>query len=230
MLDWQKLVRERLSRLSLDAAEREDVCAELASHLEDDYHLALASDASESAAYEAAMRRVGDWRDLQTQIESARKKEPPMNDRVRQFWFPALLTIFLAMVFLMVIEELGPKPWVSPAWGGPPRIAPVAVVYFSWLATLPLIGALGAWLSRRAGGHARTVFSSVIFPVLPYLAFFLVGLPVSVILDDHVAHNIMLSALFVGFAAWVVLPAVALLAGGLSVQLLSNHSRARVAS
>jgi hypothetical protein len=42
-------------------------------------------------------------------------------------------------------------------------------------------------------------------------------LPTAVVLDGHVAHNIVLSAFFVGFGAWVLLPAAALLAGGLPV-------------
>jgi hypothetical protein len=55
------------------------------------------------------------------------------------------------------------------------------------------------------------------FPAVPYLAFFVIGLPTAVVLDGHVAHNIVLSAFFVGFGAWVLLPAAALLAGGLPV-------------
>jgi hypothetical protein len=57
------------------------------------------------------------------------------------------------------------------------------------------------------------------FPVFPYLAFVVVGLPVALILDDHVAHNITIPAFFVGLSAWVIFPAVALLAGGLPVQI-----------
>ena len=146
-----------------------------------------------------------------------------MNKRVSQFWLPAFLTLLLATVFLMVIQEFGPKPWISPTSGGPPRVTPLAVVYFSWLVTLPFIGALGAYLATRAGARPAAVFSSVAFPVFPYLAFFIIGLPIAAILDDHIAHNIMLPAFFVGFGAWVLLPAVALLAGGLPVHYLSGR-------
>jgi len=228
--DWQKLVHEQLAQLDLDAAEREEVCEELAAHLEEDYQYSLAAGATEDVAIRRALRQVHDWHDLRSQIESSRKKELPMNKRVTQFWFPALLTIFLAMVFLMVIEEIGPKPWISPSWGGPPRMAPVAVVYFSWLLTLPFIGALGAYLATRAGARPAAVFSSVAFPVFPYLAFFIIGLPIAAILDDHVAHNIMLPAFVVGFGAWVLLPAVALLAGGLPAHYFSTRSGAQTSS
>src|SRR5437667_296490 len=88
---------------------------------------------------------------------------------------------------------------------------------------LRLIGALGAHMSRRAGGSARTVFLSIVFPILPYLAFFLIGLPVALILDDHVAHNITIPAFFVGLSAWVIFPAAALLAGGWPVHFFASR-------
>ena len=145
-----------------------------------------------------------------------------MTNRVKQFWFPALLTLTLAMVVLELIQMFGPNPWI-PASGGHLRMTPVAVVYVSWLLSLPLIGAMGAYLSNRAGGSRRAVFSSIVFPVLPYLAFFVIGLPVALILDDHVAHNITVPAFFVGLSAWVIFPAAALLAGGLPVQLFVSR-------
>ena len=223
MPDWQKLVSQRLHGIALDDDDAAQVVEELAGHLEEDYQYSLAAGAPEQLAIRRALRHVHDWQRLKSQIETSRKKELPMTKRVSQFWFPAFLTILLAMSFLMVIQELGPKPWVSPAWGGPPRMAPVAVVYFSWLVTLPLVGALGAYLSKRAGARPWVVFSSVAFPTFPYLAFFIIGLPTAAVLDGHVAHNITLPAFFVGFAVWVLLPAIALLIGGLPVHYFSGR-------
>lgn len=221
MRDWQKLVHEKLAQLDLDAAEREEVCAELASHLEDDYQYSLAAGATEELAVRHALRHVHDWHDLKSEIESSRKKELPMNKRVTQFWFPAFLTLALSMILLAVIQIYGPDPWLSPMPGGRLRMAPVAVVYLSWLIFLPFIGALAAYLSRRAGGRPLTVFSSVVFPVFPYVAFFAIGLPLALILDDHVAHNITIPAFFVGLSGWVIFPAMALLAGALPVHFFS---------
>lgn len=221
MPNWQKLVHEKLAQLDLDAAEREEVCAELASHLEDDYQYSLAAGATEELAIRRALRHVRDWHDLKSKIESSRKKELPMNKRVTQFWFPAFLTLALSMILLAVIQIYGPDPWLSPMPGGRLRMAPVAVVYLSWLIFLPFIGALAAYLSRRAGGRPLTVFSSVVFPVFPYVAFFAIGLPLALILDDHVAHNITIPAFFVGLSGWVIFPAVALLAGALPVHFFS---------
>lgn len=224
MPNWPELLRDGLSGIRLSENDAADVIAELANHLEEVYRTSLSEGLAEQAAVQTALEEVGNWRALRKEIESSRKKELSMNKRVSQFWFPSIMTMFLAMTILMAIEKVGPSPWVSSAH--PLRVTPVAVVYFSWLLTLPFIGALGAWLSGRAGGRLRAVLSSVTFPVFPYLAFFLIGLPIAIILDDHVAHNIMLPAFFVGFVAWVILPAAALLAGGLPVHYLSTNSRA----
>jgi hypothetical protein len=222
MPDWQELVRQQLAGIQLSEDETAQVADEVASHLEEGYQALVRDSLPEHEAIRRVLQQVNDWKQLKSAIEIARKKEPPMNKRVAQFWFPAFSTLLLAMVFLMAIEELGPKPWILPA-ASHPRMAPVAIVYFAWVMALPLIGALGAYLATRAGAAPRAVFSSIIFPVLPYFGFFVIGLPIAVILDDHVAHNIMLPALFLGFGAWVVLPAVALLAGGLPVHYLFSR-------
>ena len=101
--------------------------------------------------------------------------------------------------------------------------APVAVIYVPWLVSLLLIGAIGAYLAGRAGASPRATLFSILFPVLPYSVFFVIWIPVSLILDDHVGHNTMLSALLMGFVAWVVLPGVALLAGGLPTHIFLSR-------
>jgi hypothetical protein len=217
MPNWQKLVRRRLSRLAFDAAEREDICAELAAHLEENFEGLLQCGLPEEEAVRRTLSQVEDWQELSRLIQTARTKENVMTNRVKQVWFPSLLTMLLSMGLLMLIQIFGPNPRIVArhgrnAWT---LIAPVAVVYLPWLLSLPLVGALGAFLSLRSGGSHRAMFSSIVFPVLPYLAFFLLALPVMAIFNDHLAHNIMFSALFVGFFAWVLAPGAALLAGGL---------------
>jgi len=54
-----------------------------------------------------------------------------------------------------------------------------------------------------------------------------IGLPIAIVLDDHVAPNIMIPTFLVGFAAWVLLPAIALLAGGLPVHFFSGRTAAQ---
>jgi hypothetical protein len=219
MLDWHQLVQQRLAALAIEDGEATQVFEELAGHLEENYRSLIKAGLSEEIAANRALAQVGDWQDLKRKIESSRNKETIMNKRVTQFWFPAFLTLSLSMVLLAIVEFFGPKPWVTPMPGGPRlRMTPLAVVYVAWLVFLPFIGALGAYLSCRAGGRSRAVFSSIVFPIFPYVAFFVIGLPLALILDDHVAHNITIPAFFVGLSAWVIFPALALLAGGWPVQ------------
>jgi hypothetical protein len=221
MPDWQQIVSSKLSGLALEPEEVTQVLEEVAGHLEEEYQSLLSKDVPEKEAARRALRRVDDWQALKQMIESARKKENPMPKRVAQFWLPAFLTLLLSMVLLAVIQMFGPNPWtrvVASRWW-----MPVAVVYVSWLLFLPLIGALGAYISRRAGGSARAVFFSIVFPTLPYLTFFLIGLPIALILDDRVAHNITIPAFFVGLSAWVIFPAAALLAGGWPVHFFASR-------
>ncbi|SRR6266403_5067695 len=220
--DWEELVRAKLAGLAIEPREKREVIEELAAHLDETYEELRGRGFIEEDATELSLCQVKDWPDLRRRIQSARTKENVMTNRVKQFWFPSLMTLLLSMGLLMLVQVFGPNPW-TPATGGRLRMMPMAVVYVSWLLTLPLIGAMGAYLSIRAGGSPRAVFSSILFPVFPYLVFFVVGLPLALILDDHVAHNMTIPAFFVGLSAWIIFPAVALLAGGLAVQVLVSR-------
>ena len=220
MPDWEALVSKELSGLKLGAAEKEEVHAELAAHLEETYEALLKEGVPDQEAIHHVVSLAGNWNDLERKIRAARNGKDPMTNRVKQFWLPSLLTLLSSMGLLMLIECFGPNPWVIPPEHrrGWLVIAPAAVVYLPWLLSLPVIGAMGAYLSIRAGGARREAFTSIIFPVLPYSVSFIIGLPMIAILDDHVAHNMIFSALFVGLFAWVLAPGAALLTGGLLAQ------------
>jgi hypothetical protein len=222
MRDWESLVRERLAGSSVEPEELREVTAELAGHLEENFEELCRQGMPEESAAERALSQVRNWRALRRKIQKSRRREDVMTDRVRQLWLPGFLTLLLSMVLLMVIQFIGPNPLIVSAHGWR-MIAPVAVIYVPWLLSLLPLGAMGAFLAGRAGASQRAMFLSMVFPVLPYLVLFIIALPVSLILDDHVAHNVMLSALLMGLGAWVVLPGVALLAGGLPVQILRSR-------
>jgi len=219
MPDWRAIVQQRLSALALEAAEKEEVHAELAAHLEEICEGLMLQGCPEDEAVRSTLAQVEDWQELMRRIQSAKVKGNIMSKRVLQFWLPGFLTLLLSMSLLMLIQLFGPNPWIVARKSGWALIAPMAVVYVPWLLSLPLIGAMGAYLSSRAAASQRIVFYSILFPVLPYLVFFLIGFPIALIVDDHVAHNIMFSAFLVGLVAWVLLPGVALLPGGLPTKL-----------
>ena len=214
MPDWLTLVEGQLDGLMLDPGEKADVIAELAAHLEQAFEEWREQGLTEEDAVRRTLSQVEDWQDLRRRIQTSRMKENTMTNRVRQFWFPSLLTLLLSMGLLMLIQSFGPNPWIAARRSGWSLIAPVPVVYLPWLFLLPFIGAMGAYLSNRAGGSQRAMFSSIVSPVLPYLVFFLLALPATALFNESLGHNIMFLALFLGLLVWVVAPGAALLTGG----------------
>jgi hypothetical protein len=223
MRNWEAIVERQLNGLALEPAEGAEVVAELAAHLAEACEELLRQGVTEEEVVQRTLSQVEDWQKLSRLIQTARTKESSMTNRVKRFWFPALVTMLLSMGLLMLIQVLGPPPWVVSQKSGWTYVAPVAVIYLPWLPLLPWIGAMGAYLSIRAGGSRRAVFSSVVFPVLPYLVFFVLAPPVMAILNNYLPHRIMFGALFVGLFAWVLAPGAALLAGGLLSQFFLSR-------
>ncbi|SRR6266705_4303664 len=223
MRDWEALVERQLSGLSLEPAESAEVIAELAAHLSETCEEMRRQGMTEEESVRRTLSQVEDWQKLSRLIQNTRTKENVMTNRVKQFWLPSLLTLFLSMGLLMLIQVFGPNPWTVAMKSGWSLISPVAVIYLPWLFSLPLIGAMGAYLSKRAGGSQSAMLCAIVFPVLPYFAFFLVALPVTAIFHDYLGHHIMLFALFAGLLAWVVGPAAALLTGGLLAQFFLSR-------
>ena len=140
-----------------------------------------------------------------------------------------ILTFLLSTGLLALNEIFGPRPWALPTLGifasNPMKAGqpPTVLFFIPWLLSLPLVGAVGAYLSHRAGGSRRAIFSSIIFPVLPFLASILVVLPVSLLFDHFIGHNIAPMALLMALPGWVLAPGVALLAGGLAAQFFLSR-------
>ena len=83
-----------------------------------------------------------------------------MNRRTRTFWLPALVSLTAAMASLTISTLGGLEPrFVSRGWA-------TYVAYVPWLLMLPLCGAAGAYLSRRAGGERRACLAAGLFPVI----------------------------------------------------------------
>jgi hypothetical protein len=228
MRNWEAIVERQLNGLALEPAESAEVIAELAAHLAETCEELRKQGITEEEAVRRTLSQVENWQKLSRLIQTARTKENDMTNRVKQLWLPSLLTLFLSMGLLMLIQSLGPNPWIAARRSGWSLIAPVAVIYLPWLFLLPLIGALGAYFSNRAGGSQRAMLTSIVFPVLPYFAFFLLALPVTALFNESLGHNIMFIALFLGLLVWVVAPGAALLTGGvLARSFLSRRSDAR---
>jgi len=100
---------------------------------------------------------LGAWSVLRARPANNAKKS--MNTRTRTFWLPALVSLTAAMAFLTISTLGSQEPRiVARGWA-------TYVVYIPWLLTLPLCGAAGAYLSRRAGGERRVCLAAGLFPV-----------------------------------------------------------------
>jgi hypothetical protein len=226
MADWREVVRQHLTGLALDAAEREDVCAELAAHLEESYEGFCKQGLLEKEAARRALEQVSDWQDLQRRILNAKRRGHPMKKRTTQLWAPGFLTLTLSMIFLAVLQKLGFQPrivWSGSAGSGSTEV----LLYVPWLLSLPFFGALGAYVSSRSGGSRGTVLLASVFPVLALTAAFLLMFPIGMIVEritgNHVDFSIVATALLKNGIGWLLLPGASLLAGGVLAQFLFSR-------
>lgn len=207
MPDWKELVRERLDARGLLGSAEEEVVAELAAHLEEAYGDARLRGMSEPLAVQLALQEVEDWRVLAADICRAKTEEDGMNHRTKSLWLPALTTLLAASVSLMVTQNLGMQPRV--VWVGKMGMT----FYWAWLATLPLFGAFGANLSRRAQGPTRVRLAAGLSPALVMLIVMCLILPWGLAIDG--CDFLRLVGFGLGLVNWVVIPGIALLAGAL---------------
>jgi hypothetical protein len=222
MPDWQKLVREQLAGLNLGHQEEDEVVAELAGHLEEAFESFCREGISEQDATRRALAQVADWNALRRKIYLARNKEDNMEPRVTRFWLPGLLGFALAMILDVASYRFLSHPLVLSLDRG----TPILRFHISWIPALLLVGAIAAYLSRRAGGTLRMSLLSSIFPVLPLAVVFLVAIPTGLVVGHPIAYGIVAQQILYMALGWVLAPGAALVTGGLFAQrFLTGGSR-----
>ncbi len=221
MPNWQELVRQRLSGLALDPAQKDDIHAELAAHLEESYEAFCKEGLPQREAVQRTLVQVADWQDLQRKILIAKRREQPMQKRVHQLWIPGFLTLTLSMIFLITLQKLGFQPRIVESGSN------MILFYAPWLALLPFFGALGAYLSARRGGVLGTVLLTSVFPVLALTAAFLLMFPIGFVVERVIGRpvdfGIVATAILRDGIGWILVPGIALLAGGFLMQLLCHR-------
>jgi hypothetical protein len=205
MGSWQQRVRENLGACLPAREIPDEVVVELAFHLEEAYEEARAVGMSDDSAIELALKQVGDWRVLARNIRRAKSEEVRMNSRTKSLWLPALVTLLGASTCLALLEYLGARPHL--VWVGNVALT----LYWAWLATLPVFGAMGAYLSRRAQSSTWARLAAGVAPALVMLIVMGLILPWGLAIDG--IHFFRLVSFGLGLTNWVVIPAVALLAG-----------------
>jgi hypothetical protein len=136
MPDWQELVRQRMQ--ATPVAQTDEVIEELSTHLEETYDGWLDRGCAPQAAFERTLEEVDDWDILLKRICPTRPGSNPMNDRIKRLWLLVGVAWLGASLSVMVLQRPG-------------LIQPNLILfYLPWLATLPLVGAAGAYLAQRA--------------------------------------------------------------------------------
>jgi len=223
MPDWRQLVRQRLFGLELDAAEKDEVQSELATHLEESYEAFRKQGLPEKEAEQRALAEVPNWQDLQLRIFAAKRRAYPMKKRTQQLWIPGFLTLILSVLFLAVLQKI---------YGFQPRIfrsgSNTILLYVPWLLSLPFLGALGAYASSLAGGSRTTVLLASIFPVLALTMAFLLMFPIGFVVERIIgsrvdALGIVAATLLRDGIGWILVPGAALVIGGLFVTFLVSR-------
>ena len=223
MRDWRRLVSEKIDRVRLPTAQKEEIAAELGSHLEEMYEEQRRLGLPESEAFEGALSEVFDWAELTRRIHDAKRQERIMNTRTKQLWLPGLASFWTAMICEVALNRLS----FGPLSGGPlfhDRLPEVN--YVVWLIAEFGCGALGAYLSRRAGGPRSARLFSALFTSSVLLTTMIV---VTGICAAARAMGLGFTTLDFGMLVKpvlevVVMPGAAMLAGALPFLSDSKHT------
>jgi hypothetical protein len=234
MPDNRKDLKDRLGKLGLEPRREEEILRELGDHLDDFAADREALGNASGAAAREALDSVSNWPELRNEIRSAETEEMNMNYRTKVLWLPALGALTLSGTLLALFQFFGLVPlvprfyWLSNTGMS---MHPFSTVYFSWLVALPLIGAVAAYWSQRAGGNAIHRLLAALAPsigMLGMLGVFLIGRFISVLLymlislfgkgaahtrAVHILHSqvLFLIGVVAVLVCWCLLPAVGLL-------------------
>ena len=227
MPDEEEHIRARLGKLGLGTQRENEIIRELGDHVEDHAAELAASGVPSKGAVQRALDCVPDWTALRNQILSAETGEGTMNYRTRVLWLPAFVALILSSGLLAVLQFVGLVPrfyWLNRQMSG----YPFFTFYIAWLGCLPIVGAIAALWSQRAGGGSIQRLAAAMAPSLGMLGFLLIGPLLSMLIflyDSFIfpghRHVIRFSAhLFITahltlLVSWVVAPAVGLLVGAL---------------
>ncbi len=148
-----------------------------------------------------------------------------MNARTKSVWLPGFATLTAAMGTLMIMDRFNIEPKMI-------SHGPIGLVqlYLPWLAVLPLIGGLGAYLSRQAQGQFWARLVAALFPALVPFAIFLPAIVVSVVFDHHKTWSVVPVAFAVVVFNWVLVPGAMLFLGALPFLRNSRMGQAQQAS
>jgi hypothetical protein len=198
--DWSAILRDRITDSATRSARTEEIRAELAGQLDDEYQAARGRGCSEDEATACALSRVPDWNELELTIQRESEREKLMSPDARTLLLPGLTAVVGAALVLRFVT--------LPS--APPPLATIVALLLSYV----VLGGVGAYLSKRAGGGSRTRFVAGIFPLFLHLMMIVPAIVLSNLTErrvhsDHVWVNLQLRVL----VAFVLVPGIALAIG-----------------
>ena len=194
MRDWKKEIREHLLPLELPPDTKEEIIAELASHVED---------SEEDSELQVDLSGSG-WRELARKIYRA-KQEEGMNQS-KSFWVSVFVNLVLTSALINVCDRLGMMDLRIY------RADPIPLTPQPWLFLLPVCGATAAFLARRGAGSST---ARVIAALIPCVVWFTVPLVLELIFVcfPRTFVGIPFRSLAMSSIWLLVVPALALLLG-----------------
>ena len=232
--DWRGEAERRLADSKLSAAEREEISRELAGYLEDLCSDAPARGLDENAGMQSAAAELHEDKHLGAKLCRARKENSMnLNDRVKRLWLPGLSILLASAGSLTILQLAGFRPYFQTVWFRGDSITPHSVYaylmfYLPWLCVLPFLGAASAYWSRRVGSGRAARLAVGLFPVLVFLAIFLVFVPASLAMGKLPPAEEFIPAFAGLIVSWVVIPGAALLLGVLPFLRSSEFPRRAV--
>jgi hypothetical protein len=201
-----------LGKLRLGTRREEEIVRELSEYLEDHAAALEARRVQQDAAAREVLNSVSNWPKFREEIISAETEGTTMNYRTKALWLPALCALTLSNGLLALMQIFG-----TPAhfcWFGVGKsVQALCEFIVPWLISQPIVGAVAAYWSRRAGGTLRYQLLAALAPAIALLGLFLLILPWAMILEKPFEPKIRLAAFLILTVTWVLLPALPLLIG-----------------
>jgi len=221
MPDNRQLIKERLGELGLRPRREEEILRELGNYLEDSAEELAVRGVPYDAAIREGLDSVSDWASLRREIVLVETEEGTMNYRTRVLWLPGVCIFLLNVGFLAALQIAGLQPRIY--WLSKELFIPI---YIPWLLMLPVLGAIAAFWSKRAGGKGVHLLLAPLAPLIIFLgAFLAMFFTLAFVIDRHVPLSLKIEGLLIYILVWVLLPSCALCLGAIPL-LRKPHPQA----
>jgi hypothetical protein len=166
MRDWNAIVTERLGHLHLRKSVTNEVVEEIADHLEQTYEALRSNGLDDELAALRALETCTDWEQLRYAVDNSRRDA--MNERTQKVVLPGAVAIAISMLPDAVASLTSYRPtihWLN-AYGF------FVLPSLTWMLTYVTAGAVGGYMSKRAGGTRMQQALAALFPAIIMTALF----------------------------------------------------------